>query len=226
MNRITFTGIIFCLLALTSNLFPKSLVHASPGSGNITIETRNIDNAQKELQKAATELKLTFKSYSDYKNSSNNKRAISANCLVDKTQAVAFINLVAGLGSVQSQSYYENQDELDLPAKEKKLKAFQRYLTKVLTSASPDPDVVALISQQVQSLEYEINRIKGEGQGKSANISIQIQEKGYNQQPFEFLGPKSFIKTVAMVLAFLCLMMGAVLGWLMAKYKFKNKKTA
>lgn len=224
MNRITFTGIIFCLLALTPNIFPNSLAQASTASGNITIETRNINNAQKELQKAATELKVVFKSYSDYKNSSSNKRAISANCLVDKTQAVAFINLVASWGSVQSQSYYENQDELDLPAKEKKLKAFQRYLTKILASASPDPDVVALISQQVQSLEYEVNRIKGEGQGRTANISIQIQEKGYNQQPLDFLGPKSFIKAAAMVLALLCLLLGMVLGWLMAKYKFKRAK--
>ncbi|MBI4726192.1 hypothetical protein HY768_03035 [candidate division TA06 bacterium] len=124
MRRITFTGIIFCLLALTSNLFSKNLVLAAPGNGNITIETGNIDNAQKELQKAAAELKIVFKSYSDYKNSSTNKRAISANCLVEKSQAVAFINLVASWGSVQSQSYYENQDELDLPNKEKRLKAF------------------------------------------------------------------------------------------------------
>ncbi|MBI4726191.1 hypothetical protein HY768_03030 [candidate division TA06 bacterium] len=83
---------------------------------------------------------------------------------------------------------------------------------------------MALISQQAQSLEYEVNRIKGEGRGKSANVSIQIQEKGYNQQPFEFLGPKSFIKSAAMVLALLCLMLGVVLGWLLARYKFKKAK--
>ena len=224
MNRISFTGIIFGLLILTSNIFPCRQAEASPASGNITVEVRNIGAVQKDLQKTATELKIVFKSYSDYKNSTNNKRCISANCMVDKAQAVAFINQIAAWGSVQSQSYYENQEDQDLPSKEKKLKVFQKYLTRVLTSADPDPDVVALISQQVQSLEYEVNRIKTEGLGTAANVSIQIQEKGYNQQPMDPMSQKAFAKMLALLVALLLLILGGLLGWQLAKRKFKKLK--
>jgi hypothetical protein len=224
MRRKIFPGILIGLLALTAVIFPCRQALAYPASGNITIEVSNIAGAQKDLQKAATDLKIVYKSYSDYLNSSNNKRAISANCLIDKSQAVAFINQIAALGSVTSQSYYENQEDQDLPGKEKKLNVFRKYLNRVLTSPDPDPDVVALISQQVQSLEYEVNRIKTEDKGSVANISIQIQEKGYNQQPREIMNQKAFVKLLAFVIALLLVALGGALGWLVAKRKYKKVK--
>jgi hypothetical protein len=224
MRRISFPGIMIGLLILATNILPCRQAQAYSANGSITVEVRHAGEAQKELQKAAAGLKIVFKSYSDYKNSSTGKRAISANCLVDKAQAVAFINQIAALGSVQSQSYYENQEDQDLPSKEKKLKVFQKYLTRALTSADPDPDVVALISQQVQSLQCEVNRIKTEGQGTDANVSIQIQEKGYNQQPFDPMSQKAFAKMLALLVALLLLFLGGLLGWLLAKRKFKKLK--
>jgi hypothetical protein len=223
MHRSTFSGILVGLLTLAGSAFPCRQALAYPASGNITIEVSNIAGVQKDLQKATTELKIVYKSYSDYLNGSNNKRAISANCLVDKSQAVAF-NQIAALGSVTSQSYYENQEDQDLPGKEKKLKVFQKYLNRILTSPDPDPDVVALISQQVQSLEYEVNRIKNEDNGSVANISIQIQEKGYNQQPREIMNQKAFVKLLAFVIALLLVVLGWALGWLLAKRKYKKIK--
>lgn len=197
---------------------------AAPGNGNITVECGNMGQAQQELQAVITDLKCRVTNYSDYQNGQNKKRAISATCLVPEAQVTAFMNRLAALGEVQSQSYYNNPSEYDLAAKEKKLAAFQKFLSKLLISGNPDPDVVALISQQVQSLEYEVARIKGQ-EPNMATVSVQLKEKGYDRQPFEFFGKFQLIKTALVLVAVLLLSIGLVLGLLFYRYAFKKGKT-
>jgi hypothetical protein len=197
---------------------------ATPGNGNITVECGNMGKAQQELQKAIADIKCQVTNYNDYQNSQNKKRAINATCLVPKEQVTGFMNRLAGLGEVQSQSYYNNQGEYDLAAKEKKLATFQKYLGKLLASGSPDPDVVTLISQQVQSLEYEVARLKGQDPNM-ATVSVQLKEKGYDRQPLEIFGKYQLIKTALIALAVLLLSLGVLLGLLFHKYAFKKSKT-
>jgi hypothetical protein len=84
--------------------------------------------------------------------------------------------------------------------------------------------VVALISQQVQSLEYEVARIKGQ-EPNMATVSVQLKEKGYDRQPFEFFGKFQLIKTALVLVAVLLLSIGLVLGLLFYRYAFKKGKT-
>jgi hypothetical protein len=152
-------------------------------NGNIAIEVKNIGRTYQEFQKASADCQAVVRNYYEYKNAQTRKRSISVTAEVARDKAVAFINAVARMGEVQSQNYSEYRGDMDLEGKIKKLEAYRNYLTKVLTGPGPDPDIVSLLTQQVQSVEYEVNRIKqalDDGMDAKASITIQIKERGYD----------------------------------------------
>jgi hypothetical protein len=118
-------------------------------TGNITVEVGNLEVVRKELAHLVKSNTVIVKNYSEY-NNSRNKRSLNASYEVKKAAAQAFMDGIGGLGRVTSRNYGDQCNPgYNLESMQRKLDSYRAHLRKLLSAPGADPEIVALLDQQI-----------------------------------------------------------------------------
>lgn len=204
------------------------LARASTGSGNITVEVRDLDSIRDGLQKLTQANGAALKNYSEHSNK-RGKGSLNASYELKKTSVNGFMDGLARLGKMTSRSYNDqNNSGYDLEARQRRLGSFRRHLQRVLAAPGADPEIVTLLVQQIQSLESQSDLVLRGGlpYGETASISVQIVERGYNAGSGFFLSPAAFVILAAVFFCGIGVALGIMLSRLSALKGMQKKPAA
>jgi|GEM_PF-1413267 len=220
-NILYLFALLLWLAAGAKSVSAKISPAGGAGNGNITIEARSIKGIAKKIERINAEYNPVVKNYSEYTNSQTKKSSINMSLQITKDKALGLIGSFAELGDVQSKSYSEYQNYYDMENIQSKIDIFKGYLEKMITSPKPEPEVVKLLSQQIESLESQ-QRNACQQDSSRATINISIKEKGYDNYGS---GQGSFKDKYIMIfatslLALMIYILGLITGWM--RYRRKS----
>jgi hypothetical protein len=191
------------------------------GNGNIVIEVRNVKGIAQKIDRINAEYSPVVKNYNEYTNNQTKKSSINLSLQIPKEKALGLIGSYADLGEVQSKSYSEYQNYYDLENIQKKAEIFRRHLEKIISSEKPEPEMVKLLAQQIESLESQL-RSAAQQDSTQALIQVSIKERGYDNYPSGRGGPKDkyLLILLSALLALLLFFLGLLIGWI--RYRKKS----
>jgi len=127
------------------------------GSGSISFQVSNVDKTQEEIEKIADKYEAGKQSFTVSTNSTNNKKSISGSYIVSIENVDKFIREVTKIKGVISQSYSQSAyGGYNIEDMKSKLASYKEHLKSVLTSGNPDDNIIALLTQQISSLESQL----------------------------------------------------------------------
>lgn len=190
------------------------------GNGNIVIEVRNVKGIAQKIDRINAEYSPVVKNYNEYTNNQTKKSSINLSLQIPKEKALGLIGSYADLGEVQSKSYSEYQNYYDLENIQKKAEIFRRYLEKIISAEKPEPEMVKLLTQQIESLENQL-RSAAQQDSTQALIQVSIKERGYDNYSSGRGGSKDkyLLILLSAFLALLLFFLGLLIGWIRYRKK-------
>ncbi len=209
------------LVCQTAELLCAGPECSTVATGNINVEVGSLDRVRGGLQALVKADSVAVRSYSEYANN-RGKRSTNASYEMPKASAQAFMDGVGRLGRVQNRNYSDTYNPgYNITAYQRRLEAYRQHLKRLLTTPGADPDIVSLLDQQIQSLESQIESMKRScaTSWDRATISVQVSERGYNQNNSLPASPFKLIIIAALVLLLIGLLVGLLVGRLAVKGK-------
>lgn len=208
------TAALLALMGQTAELRCVGPECSTVATGSINVEVGSLDRVRGELQALVKADSVTVRSYSEYTNN-RGKRSTNASYEMPKASAQAFMDGVGKLGRVQNRNYSDTYNPgHNIAAYQRKLEAYRQHLKRLLMSPGADPDIVSLLDQQIQSLENQIESMKRScaTSWDRATISVQVSERGYNQNSPLPASPVKLLIIAALVLLLIGLLFGLLVG--------------
>ena len=189
------------------------------GNGNLVIEVGSMKGVTQKIDRINAEFNPMVKNFNEYTNNQTKKRSININLQVAKEKALALMGSFAELGDVQSKSYSEYQNYYDSESLRQKLGIFKKYLERAISSEKPEPEIVKLLTQQIESLESQL-RSSAQLDSTQALIYVTVKERGYDNNPGQ-TSPrdKYLLGLLSAVLALLLFFLGLLAGWIRCRKK-------
>ncbi|MDQ7797584.1 MAG: DUF4349 domain-containing protein [Candidatus Edwardsbacteria bacterium] len=189
------------------------------GNGNLVIEVGSMKGIAQKIDRINAEFNPMVKNFNEYTNNQTKKRSININLQVAKEKALALMGSFAELGDVQSKSYSEYQNYYDPENLRQKLDIFKKYLERAISSEKPEPEIVKLLTQQIESLESQL-RSSAQLDSTQALIYVTVKEKGYDNNPGQ-TSPrdKYLLGLLSAILALLLFFLGLLAGWIRCRKK-------
>jgi hypothetical protein len=189
------------------------------GNGNLVIEVGSMKGVTQKIDRINAEFNPMVKNFNEYTNNQTKKRSININLQVAKEKALALMGSFAELGDVQSKSYSEYQNYYDSESLRQKLGIFKKYLERAISSEKPEPEIVKLLTQQIESLESQL-RSSAQQDSTQALIYVTVKERGYDNNPGQ-TSPrdKYLLGLLSAVLALLLFFLGLLAGWIRCRKK-------
>lgn len=169
----------YCFMILVLPLMASNRMIGGPGNGNMAVEVKNVAKASQEMELINQKYSPEVKNYNEYTNNLNSKKAANLTILIPKENALTIMEAYAGLGTVQSKSYNEYTNYIDSEKIQEKIVIYKKYLEKSISSPAPEPEIVVLLTQQIESLESQL-RNSNQPDNAKAQIYITLKEKGYD----------------------------------------------
>jgi hypothetical protein len=190
------------------------------GNGNIVIEVKSIKNLSKKIDDINSKYNPAIKNYNEYTNNQTKRSSININLQLPKERALLLMGEFAELGDVQSKSYSEYQNYYDPAMTQKKIEVFNEYLEKLLSSEKPEPELVRLLTQQIESLENQL-RSSSQQDSSQALIYVTMKEKGYDNYSSNNVSIWDKFKAMvaSSVMAIILYIFGFLTGWM----KFRKR---
>ena len=211
---------VFMIVSFSSVAAESRICISGPcnGSGSISFQVSNVEKTQQEIEKISEKYEAKKQSFNASTNSTNNKKSISGSYIVSIDNVDKFIREVSMIKGIISQSYSENAySGYNIDDMKSKLASYKKHLKSILTSNNADDNIVALLTQQITSLESQLTsmgNISDKDAVPAASVYISIVEKGYNNQSYYHEWIEAFRKFIlpAGILLLLLLATGYFIG--------------
>lgn len=154
--------------------------NAVTGSGNISMEVKNVDDICNKIQEIVKKHGAIMKNFNINADSNSRFKNAYMEAVIDTALAPAFMNDIIALGEVKSNSYNEQTQPDNADDLNKQLAQLNNNYEKLLQK-KPDIEVSKVLVAKIIEVENRLRNLQcSQGNEDKARIYINVQQKGQN----------------------------------------------